>query len=144
MKVTNVPQIFRFSTSIDIPILIPDRGLRVTSGGSSQIGTQVRDYPYTDDYQIGKVVGSGASGDVFQAKLKKSAKWMAAQKDVVLKTLPKSNISAKKLEELVAESTSFPFKTLRRKMLNVRTCMYFAIDYTQMHRSMSGALWKRD
>jgi calcium-dependent protein kinase len=64
----------------------------------------VRDYPYTDDYQIGKVVGSGASGDVFQAKLKKSAKWMAAQKDVVLKTLPKSNISAKKLEELVAET----------------------------------------
>ena len=133
---------FVFSTSICTPILALDRGLRVTSGGSSQIGTQVRDYPYTDDYQIGKVVGSGASGDVFQAKLKKSAKWMAAQKDVVLKTLPKSNISAKKLEELVAESTSFSFKTLRRKLLNVR--MYFAIDYTPIHRNMSGALWQRD
>jgi calcium-dependent protein kinase len=64
----------------------------------------VHDYPYTDDYTIGKVIGSGASGDVYQAKLRKDAKWMAAQKDVVLKTLPKKNISEKKLEELVAET----------------------------------------
>merc|ERR1719252_42138 len=64
----------------------------------------VHDYPYTDDYTVGKVIGSGVSGDVYQAKLKKNAKWMAAQKDVVLKTLPKKNISERKLEELVAET----------------------------------------
>jgi serine/threonine protein kinase len=61
-------------------------------------------YPYTDDYNVGKVIGSGASGDVYHATLKKDAKWMAAQKDVVLKTLPKINIDDKKLDELVNET----------------------------------------
>jgi calcium-dependent protein kinase len=63
----------------------------------------ITDYPYTDDYVVGKVIGSGLSGDIYQAKLKSNAKWMAAQKDVVLKTLSKENISERKLEELVAE-----------------------------------------
>jgi calcium-dependent protein kinase len=64
----------------------------------------VHDYPYTDDYTVGKVVGSGVSGDVYHATMKSNAKWMGVQKDVVLKTLTKKNISDQKLDELLAET----------------------------------------
>jgi calcium-dependent protein kinase len=64
----------------------------------------IHDYPYTDDYTVGEVVGRGASGELYHATLKENAKWTAAQKDVVLKTLTKKDIPDTKLEELVAET----------------------------------------
>merc|ERR1719247_2136253 len=41
----------------------------------------VCDYPYRDDYRVGKVIGSGLSGEVYLAKLRTDAKWQAAQKE---------------------------------------------------------------
>ena len=61
-------------------------------------------HPWTDDYEAQEVVGKGASGEVYKARLLPEAKWTAAQKDVVLKTLSKVNLKLKKLEELVVET----------------------------------------
>jgi calcium-dependent protein kinase len=64
----------------------------------------VHDYPYTDDYEVREVVGTGACGNVHRGTLMPKPRWTAAQKDVVLKTLRKENLSFKKLEELVVET----------------------------------------
>merc|ERR1719326_615886 len=43
------------------------------------------------------------NGGVWKARLLPNAKWPAAQKDVVLKTLPKEGLADRKLKELLAE-----------------------------------------
>jgi calcium-dependent protein kinase len=64
----------------------------------------VHDYPYTDDFIVGNVIGEGGSGKVYHGKLRADARWTSAQRDVVLKTLSKKNISDEKLQDLVAET----------------------------------------
>jgi calcium-dependent protein kinase len=60
-------------------------------------------YSVLEDYNKEKVVGIGASGKVWKARLLPGAKWTAPQKDVVLKSLKKQGLSDKKLKKLITE-----------------------------------------